>query len=106
MPNLSLVGKAVEGDADGYWLNLYEHSSNLWMCGEDNNASKLSVTKQGSWIYKVIPDRGVAALEVGSEQSVVFFFRNLNPATATVGSTGLGYALEKARGIDWRVVSL
>src|SRR5688572_21472946 len=92
MPNISLTGKAIEGDPDRYWANLYAADS-TWMAGEPDGASKISDTKSGKWLYKAVPDKGVYAND--SNGKVVLFFRNLDPSKAKVGDSGQGHAYEK-----------
>lgn len=70
MPNISLVGKAIEGDEDPYWLNLFANDSR-WNAGEPGGTSVISSTKIGKWVYKPAPDKGVYANDVAGK--VVFF---------------------------------
>ncbi|MCA1438042.1 hypothetical protein I6F33_34580 [Bradyrhizobium sp. BRP20] len=103
MPNISLSGKAIDGDPDRYWINLFAADS-TWQSGEPGNATNVSTTKQGKWLSKPIPDKGVYANDTAGK--VMFFFRNLDPSTVKMGDRGQGHAYETARAIDWHVDSL
>lgn len=102
MPNISITGKAIEGDQDFYWLNLYDDKT--WAGGEAGGANKVLRTKLGNWIFKAVPDKGVYANDAAG--TVVMFFRNFDPTTVKVGDRGQGHAYETARAVDWRVDSL
>lgn len=103
MPNISLTGTALEDEPDHYWLNLYEDKT-AWMAEGSPPGNQISRTKTGKWVHKTMPDKGVYALESSGE--VVFFFRDLNPGTDTVGKQGNGHAHESGRNISWRIDSL
>lgn len=103
MPNISITGAAVEGEADTYWLNLYDADSK-WTAGEPGSTSKVFKTKSGKWLYKPIPDKGVYGNDASSH--VAFFLRNLDPSVAKVGDSGQGQEYETARLISWRINSL
>ncbi|MCB4859176.1 hypothetical protein K7W03_06130 [Sphingobium sp. PNB] len=103
MSNISVSGRAQDGDPDTYWCNLFE-ADKVWNGNDQDHASNIMKTKAGKWLFKAVPDKGVYAMDAAGK--VVLFFRNLDPATARVGDQGNGHAYETARNISWKVDSL
>lgn len=102
MPDISIAGRATDGDADPYGVKLL--ADGKWQGTEPNNTSKVLSAKSGKWVYKAVPDKGVYASD--GNNNVVVFFRNLVPADAKVADSGNGNAYGKGRTIDWTVTSL
>jgi hypothetical protein len=103
MTNVSISGRANEGDPDAYWCNLF-NGDKKWSADGTDHGTNLFKTKSGRWLYKAIPDKGVYANDASG--NVVLFFRNLDPATVKAGDQGSGHAYESGRTINWKVDSL
>ncbi len=89
MPNISLTGKAIDGDPDTYWINLFTADS-AWQSGEPGNATNVSTTKQGKWLYKPIPDKGVYANDTAGK---VMFLSQPRRVDGGGGRSGSGARL-------------
>ena len=100
MGNISISGKASDGEGGTYWINLYE-SGARW---EGKNSDGLFSNTSGTWLFKPIPDLGVYVMD--SAGTVILLLRGLKPGQAKVGDKGNGNAFVSGRTVSWKVDSL
>lgn len=100
MTDISITGKAADGEAGDYWINLYA-SGTRW---EGKSTDGLFSATSGAWVFKPAPERGVHVKDAAG--TVIVLLRALEPGKAKVGDKGNGNVFASGRTISWRIDSL